>query len=477
MPFRMHRLPQRACFRVYFSGSETLAHRLPRRQSATDWHVTMTFYHRCFPKIVSVGHRGGSAVLWFLCCFALGAEPVVVSAELLAPLHGVALSHLFVTDIHGKPIPFQIDEVTPHGEYVLDRGNEPNQHEGNGVLDGLDELVFLAQDASPVSASASVEIPDAWRSEGEALAVYIGEGKRRRAVVVRQSATPPPPLPGVLTYTHDEALLRTPYYYAQFGRDRFHFVNAGVRDFENGRYIDLTNEMRIIIHVRLFWGLFAVTYTEESMVCVVKRYKVGPLRLIRRGDFHLNVGLGVKGSKAAVYQICYPSIVSVPVTVNLPIRFSSFFREAYIEMTPVLREEASLYRFSVPARGVSFPLSGPPLDTLVTINPDKLFFRVDDGVRGYGWLLNTSITRFGPHQSGFLLQRPSSRGGVAHSGYRLTLEDLPKGYYTIDNWVFFSRNRIEGLHATSEAVLTPTVLHRGDAAGSNRIASPPEPLR
>lgn len=385
------------------------------------------------------------------------------------------LSELSVTDAYGAAIPFQIDEVTSGGEYVCDKGEAPNTADGNGVLDPQDEIVFMAEDATSGE-------PSRWAGSGEAVKggqvvpVLVGDGNNRHSACVRRGKRLRGVPKGYIAYDADLEKLVTPFYYARFGHNRFHFVQAGVMDFERGDFIDLTNEMRIIIYVRLFWGLLPIRFTEENMICLVKRYKVGPIRLVRRGDFHLNVGLGLKGSKASVYQICYPAMVSVPVTVHLPIKFSSFFKEAYIEMTPVLRESARGYLFSVPHYSISFPLEGAPVDTLVPVNPDNTFFRVDNGVCGYGWLLNTTIERFGPGLSGYVLQRPSSRGGLAQCGYRLTLEDIPKGYYSIANWVFFSRNSIPALVSASDAIRTPSLVIAGGIRNTNAILNPPEPV-
>ena len=121
-----------------------------------------------------------------------------------------------------------------------------------------------------------------------------------------------------IDYDHSTQILKTPWYYAQFGRNRFHFVKAGIaidylpleprpmavgQDSNIGRqapvwfsralpvqarprvlpvvvdsayrYLDLTNELRIEIKLKALWGLVPIGYNEESLVCFVKRYKTG----------------------------------------------------------------------------------------------------------------------------------------------------------------------------------------------------------
>jgi len=158
--------------------------------------------------------------------------------------------------------------------------------------------------------------------------------------------------------------------------------------------------------------------------------------------------------------------------VHLPVRFRSFFRDAYIEMAPVLSDAARGFAFTVPRYGLvaQFP-AGAATDTLMTAVPDSTFFRVDDGRRGYGWLLTTSIGRALEGGSGYAVASPSPRGGVGHCGYRLSLTDLPRGYYRITNWVLFSRDIPAGLEAMSAAILAPaTVQAPGAPARPSDIA-------
>jgi hypothetical protein len=182
------------------------------------------------------------------------------------------------------------------------------------------------------------------------------------------------------------------------------------------------------------------------MVCLVKRYKVGPIRLIRRGDFHLNLGLFFQGSHAAVNQICYPQLVRVPVYVHLPMRFRTLFKEAYIEMTPVFRKEGADFSFDVASRDLSFPLgSARRFDTLVETNPNHTCMTAHNGFLGYGWLLDAAIDDRLLSGSGYRVTLPSDRGGIGQCGFRLTVRDLPKGYYLIGNWVLFSGSGARGL--------------------------------
>ena len=369
------------------------------------------------------------------------AEPVVFTGEMVQSLLGKPVDQLRMCNSRGEPIPFQVDEITVDGEYVCPEGVKPNTDSGNGILDKQDEIVFLYEDALPFSLNDSgipvYGVPIVLKQGSEQRRVFLSDDYRSIELSEKK----------YIQYDHKEQIIQTPYYYAQFGKDRFHFTKAGVRDLGTGnKFIDLTNELRIEILLKALWGLIPIRYSEENIVCLVKRYKTGPLRLIRRGDFHLNLGMGIKGSRAAVNQICYPQIVKVPVYIHVPIRFRALFGDAYLEMTPVIKKHAGPeFSFRIPQSGFSAGISGTPLDTMIRLIPNNKFMAVTDGLNGYGWLLQAKIADSLLEGSSFVFRRPSSRSGSAECGFRMTIRDLPKGYYEITNWVMFPLQSYEHL--------------------------------
>ncbi|MCL2690130.1 MAG: hypothetical protein FWE57_09850 [Chitinispirillia bacterium] len=364
--------------------------------------------------------------------FSSAASPVIITGKQLPKLLGKPVNSLRVLDLKGNAVPFQIDQVTPSGEYVLSDGDRPNTHEARMEFGEKDEVVFLWDDADLYSDNHPPQ-----KYSGEFAVLSRGENKR--AVIILSDNSIPLSKKRYIEYDHSKQRITTPYYYADFGRDRFHFVKAGIMDPQTNKYVGLTNELRVEILLRAAWGLIPVRYSEDNIVCLVRRYKAGPIRLIRMGDFYLDLGMGMKGSKAAVNQICYPQLVEVPVNINLPVRFRTFFSQAYIEMTPVLREEASSFKFSAADRSFTFPIAGDKIDTLHSAIVNDKFFTVSNNSLGYGWLLSTNMNPAHLAGSGFVMRRPSNRrGGIAECGFRLAVRDVPKGSYRINNKVFFS---------------------------------------
>jgi len=399
-------------------------------------------------------------ILFPALAFCVSAEPVVITGGDLPGLLGRPVSSLRVLNLRGEAIPFQVDEVAPDGEYALPMGEKPVR--GDGALGGRDEIVFLFDDADEFSGGR--------QGAGGGELVVLSRGGVRRAVVIRADAAVPLSGKSYIQYDHAVQRIATPFYYAEFAKNRFHFIKAGVTDFKTGKYVGLTNELRVLIHLRALFGLVPLNYTEDNIVCIVRRYKAGPVRLIRRGDFHLNLGLGVKGSRAAVNQICYPQAVKVPVHVHLPVRFSAFFSQAYIEMTPVLRDDGKRFNFTVPSEKLAFPVDGWKLDTLHSAAPEGKLFALRSGNMGYGWLLNTTMPSANLGGSGFVMRRPPSSGriGAAECGFRLAVRDVPKGSYVITNWVLFSGGNAGGeIERLGESISKPVKVEVLDAGVDN----------
>lgn len=392
------------------------------------------------------------------------AEPIVIKGSSVQNLLGCKIKNIRMQNRDGKSVIFQIDEMTSDGEYICPEGDEPNTDDGDGRLDPQDEIVFLSEDCQDVISEEDNVTDKKMRikikSQGQTKEIYLCCDS---SLSVSHDY--------YIDYNHQSRTIETPWYYAVFGENRFHFVNAGVKNINTGKYIDLTNELRIKIFLRALWGLIPIRYSEDNMVCLVKRFKCGPLRLIRRGDFHLNLGLGLRGSRAIVNQICYPQIIKVPVYVHAPVRFGAFFRDAYIEMTPVLKKVDD-FSFNVPKVNFSEKISGKnDIDTFIEVSPNNQFMAVSDGRKGYGWVLDAKIADQFLENSGFIFRRPSERNGFVDCGFRMNIHNLPKGYYEITNWVLFQSTDYSQFRNQFKLVVEPALVCTPDGEFFNVLSA------
>ncbi len=365
------------------------------------------------------------------------SEPVVLSGSAFPSLAGVPIRSLRIVNSKGVAIPFQIDERTGGGDYIGNGGTESNADSAHATLQNQDEIVFLREDADSGNLPAGTTgLPGSKRTA--VVAIAQGGAKSRWVFMVDDSTIPLSPVSYVF-YDDRTQYIRTPWYYAQFARDRFHFVRAGVMDSSHVRWLDLAKQLRIEIALKTLWGIFPIRYNEDNIICLVNRYKIGPIRLIRRGNFYLRLGFfGLKGSRAVVFQKCYPQAVEVPVHAHLPIRLGSLFSEAYIAMTPVISGGVQGFNFSVPSIGATFGCAcSTRIDTFIRTIPERGYM-VTDGTEGFAWITRVGVNDACLQGSGYLFCCPSKQG-AAECGVRYTVRDLPKGDYVVDNWVFFPR--------------------------------------
>lgn len=398
------------------------------------------------------------------------AEPIVVKGEMIKELCGKPISSIRLCNINYEPVPFQIDEITANGNYICPQGEEPNSDSSNGTLDYLDEIVFLSEDCTSKINDSTIAEKNGYTY----FPIKIIQDQIIRFVFA--SCDPDVKLSGkrYIEYDHEKQFVKTPYYYAQFGINRFHFTKAGIFDKEKENYFNLTNQLSVTIYLRALWGLIPVHYDEDNLICIVKKYKTGPVRLIRGGNFHLNLGLGIKGSHAYVNQICYPQIVKVPVNVHVPIRFRNFFSKAYIEMCPVIKMNEK-FSFAIPEANFSEKIqNGDKIDTLIPVNPNNEYMTVSNGKIGYGWILSAKINNNYIKESGFVFRRPSARNSQSiDCGYRMMIKDLPKGTYEINNWVLFSRELNQNLLNMSRIVKNPSVIITSCGSSVNSLVLNP----
>jgi hypothetical protein len=396
------------------------------------------------------------------------SQPIVLNGAMLRDMCSTPITSLRLCTSDRIPVPFQIDELTENGNYICDKGNEPNADSSNGIFDSRDEIVFLFEDCGTSDTLPGTNAPGIFYHR-----ITVGDSEKRFVFITNDTSLPLS-TKQYIAYDHKRQFVKTPYYFAQFSPDRFHFTSAGIWDSDKKDYEILTRELRVTILLKALWGLIPIRYTEDNLVCIVKNYKAGAIRLIRGGDFHLRLGLGIKGSRAYVHQLCYPQVVKVPVNVHVPVKFSTFFKDAYIEMSPVIVRNAG-YVFNAPAVPLSDSITSVAVcDTVVRSNPNNKFYSVTNGSKGYGWILDAKIKDDYLKGSGYLIRKPSPRDSASvEYGFRMTVVDLPKGHYEINNWVSFPSRTYTSINDLSSFILRPHTICTPWITSKNLLLSNP----
>lgn len=144
-------------------------------------------------------------------------EPVIVKGSQVPALDGAPVAELFVYTFSGNtlsgPIPAQVDEVTSGGDYTASE---------DGLLDGNDEIVFMAKDTGDQPADTSALNSFTTWHEIE-VSDPVNSGHKGWAYLVRSNTSPAPAGDYVNYVSGDRRITTTPHQY-RLGFAATHFA-------------------------------------------------------------------------------------------------------------------------------------------------------------------------------------------------------------------------------------------------------------
>lgn len=288
-------------------------------------------------------------------------DPIVLKGAQLAAFSDAPLNELVAYAFHGgvwTPIPFQIDEVTISGTYVISDG---------GRLDANDELVFMAGDAGEsVSAAAWPDDTQARLAPRMAITVTDPLSAGQQAwVYLYRSATLTRSTARYITWTQTAQTASAISYTAAFSPTKF----VGLSDlFINGGTTDILDRQKTRLAT-------FTTLNEETLVTFLGAATVtlpitGPVRAVtNNGDL-----------KAAFYG----SRLDFGVTFNiggLPLVINSI-RTSFDWISPTISGIHTYYDSNTPG--------GAAIDGVtdaISTTPHNTWFQVNGNAGGPGGLV------------------------------------------------------------------------------------------
>ena len=217
--------------------------------------------------------------------------PIVIKAKEIgkAARYPVGFYRLFRSDAQGNaiPIPFQIDEVNRYGDYVLDKGPEPNNLTGNGYFDQDDELSFMGDDVGHINR------PTRWPENRKPHLIFSINLSKATNGVNRKGA-----VFLAVYYSQPSALDKKKYVIFDTARDRIVTSRYDYR-FDQKNYL-VVRDVSLVTHkappqqvissstfylladLKYFWAIDA---NHRSVDSQLESYKTGPVRTIVRVKF------------------------------------------------------------------------------------------------------------------------------------------------------------------------------------------------
>ncbi len=246
-------------------------------------------------------------------------DPVIVSGDRVQGILGHQKENygLFVSSKGAlQPIPFQIDERDKSGEFVLTGGKDAGEDEDRGLFDENDELVFYAKDAGdriktesvPKTASASWEITvtdPLSRKQGWAYLLLFPSPPERSSVDYGNYSPEQMEIRMhnfITGYT--ELLKAAPAKYA-FTREI------------GGDEQDILDRVKIRMHIKT---IITLNRNEEDVKVKELGYIDGPVRVITRDKYKINLILGIPASTWETERYYYYCFADFPVVMSLPMR-------------------------------------------------------------------------------------------------------------------------------------------------------------
>lgn len=225
---------------------------------------------------------------------AIHDAPIVVKGKALALAFGwpVTSYRLLRTDAEGRAtvIPFQIDEVNGHGEYLLPQGPRPNLPVDRGLLDGLDELVFMGNDVG------SLALPKAYPGDTPDAVFRIvcrdATGQPRGAVYLGRYGTRQR-LPSLAPQTY--VVFEQPQQTIVTSRYRYTFDGDNylvMKGFAANDPMNPAAAQEPVIQSSTFYLKADLSYfltfeaNHRSIDSRLEAFKTGPIRVIVRVDFY-----------------------------------------------------------------------------------------------------------------------------------------------------------------------------------------------
>ena len=244
--------------------------------------------------------------------------PVIVPGSQLAPLVGVSVDLvrvLAVRDGTHVPIPFQVDERKPDGEWAYADGVEATA-DPDEALDADDEVVFMAADVGtrstrePPGCRRSVEVQIADPVEGGRSWVYVCEavsaaGARANEEYLELDTT---------TDTVD-----TPFYSVTFSHSLpSSYAFVGLRRPDGSTGLNVIDRTKIRVKAHLLLGLIEWATNEDDMQSRPVGYLAGPVRVIRRVRSVVKLGLGIESPTFRQDTTFYPDSAIVLGPFDVP---------------------------------------------------------------------------------------------------------------------------------------------------------------
>ncbi|MDD5224379.1 MAG: hypothetical protein PHE84_10335 [bacterium] len=220
-----------------------------------------------------------------------------------------------------EPIPFQIDEMNPEGDWVLTQvppelkntGLKPEKDDDDGSLDANDELAFMARDAGDRVKKES--LPPGILAADEIMIRDPVDGTKAWVYLCSFSGSPLLSDRDYVEYVFPEGIpggrIRNPNFEIGFSPELP--IAPGFLSIHGSH--NIIDRMKTRLQTKLIGMKFSLD--ETQLVSKTSLYKDGPIRVIRRTRSAVKL-IGIfRTPSAAVENIYYENVSIIPFRVKM----------------------------------------------------------------------------------------------------------------------------------------------------------------
>ncbi len=249
-------------------------------------------------------------------------DPIVVKGSVLDPLLNTEIKTLSLLKYENgefQPVPFQVDERTRDGKLVYTLGPGNNAGDGNGLLSGEDELVFMIWDTGDKAPADAALPPGAL--EGLEL-VLTDPNDQGKAWVYLVPFGDSPPRSDVDYVKHDSDGTRNwvkaqRYRFGeQIGESYFDRLAISGKDGKIGP--DISDRIKSRWEVSVMWGTVDMTFSEETAKVKMEMWIDGPVRVIHNMEGYVKVAVLKIEAGGGAENLFYPNYFVTPIYMDIP---------------------------------------------------------------------------------------------------------------------------------------------------------------
>ena len=277
---------------------------MPRFQSGGRSLIAASFASAVLLGLLFAGIAWASPRYW---------QPVILTGAQTAALLGRPIEGLEVLVRRAGavcPIPFQVDQRSPDGRFVLPDGPGPTTTGSRRDLGRDDEIAMMLSDLG-TRCDLACHLPD------HAVEIEVSDplDEERRYAYMVWTRSPAPNSTRYVEYDPARNQVETEHYRMKFSRG--FPIDFALQEHLHEERPNMIRGFEVRAQSRFLWA-FSIRIENRDVRNDVLAYKAGPIRIIRRVRRTVRLGFGLHSHGVVSNDTFYRNLIALPFTTWIP---------------------------------------------------------------------------------------------------------------------------------------------------------------